>query len=681
MKTTYPASPRGDHVDVYLDASGAEVRVADPYRWLEDPDSPETRAWVQAQRVLTEAHLTDLPERHAYRARIRELWDAPAEGAPWQRGGQYFRQVNPGLLNQPLLQVAPSPRGPWRTLLDPNALSADGTVALASTSVSPQGRLLAYGTQSAGSDWVTWRVRDVESGEDRPDILEWSKFGGAAWLPDESGFYYAAYDAPASGGALTGTNRNQRLMLHRVGTAQAQDEVALSRPDQPDWGFRARVTNDGEYLVIHVWKGTARKNQVWVRPLGRAEAFRELVGDFRAAFEVLGNDGPLFYLHTDEDAPRGKVITWNLTTGERRDLVPEGPDALEQSALVPGGLLLLTLRDASHRLTLHDRTGAKVRDLPLPGPGAVETLHTQPDDPEVFLTFTSFLTRPAPYRLDVTGGSLEPLSTEIPAFDASKFEVTQEFAVSRDGTRVPMFIVAPRGLKRDGTNPTLLYGYGGFNNALKPAFNAARLAWVERGGVFVQANLRGGGEYGKDWHEAGTLERKQNVFDDFIACAEHLIRTGVTAPAHLGIHGRSNGGLLVGACMTQRPDLFGAAIPQVGVLDMLRYHQFTIGWAWASDYGRSDDPAMLGHLLAYSPLHALRAAAYPPTLIVTGDHDDRVVPGHSFKFGAQLQHVQQGDSPTLLRLETRGGHGAGKPTALLIDEWADILAFLEHHLR
>lgn len=681
MSTPYPESPRGDHADVYRDAEGREVRVPDPYRWLEDPDSPETRRWVQAQNERTEDFLSALPARAAYRERLTALWDYPRDGLPWERGGRYFRSFNPGLLAQPVLQTADSPSGPWRDLLDPNGLSGDGTVALMGASVSRDGARLAYATQSGGSDWLTWQVRDVASGQDVGGPLRWSKFSGAAWLPDGSGFFYSAYDAPGEGEALTGANRNQRLMFHRLGTAQGADELVLSRPDQPDWGFSADVTDDGAWLVVQVWLGTSPKNLLWVRPLGEhgpgSGDFQPLVDDFRAMFQVVGSDGDTLYLHTDEDAPLGKLTAWNIRTGERRDLIAQGVDKLEQVLTVPGGFLTVTLRDASHRLTLHDRAGQRQREIELPTLGTVMVSARQ-SSAEVFVAFTSFLQPTRPYRLELPGGALEPLADPALNFDAGAYEVTQEFAVSKDGTRVPMFIVARKGAPRDGSNRTLLYGYGGFGISLTPAFSASRLAWLERGGVFVQANLRGGGEYGESWHEAGTLERKQNVFDDFAACAEHLTRQGWTRPERLAIQGGSNGGLLVGASITQRPELFGAAVAQVGVLDMLRYHLFTIGWAWASDYGRSDDPDMFATLLAYSPLHNLtEGTRYPATLITTGDHDDRVVPAHSYKFAAELQRVQSGEAPTLIRIQTRGGHGAGKPTALLIEEAADIWAFLE----
>lgn len=534
---TYPDALRGEHVDVYTNASGSEVRVPDPYRWLEDPDAPETRAWVEAQNRVTEEVLARLPAREAYRGRLTELWNYAKSGTPWKRGARYFRQFNPGLLNQNVLEVADSPRGPWRTLLDANTLSEDGTVALMGNHISEDGERLAYSTQSGGSDWLTWRVRDVESGEDLPDRLEWSKFSGAAWHPDGSGFYYSAYSAPGEGEALTGSNRNQRLMFHRLGTEQTLDAVVMERPDQPDWGFGGSVTHDGRYLLIHVWMGTSPKNLLWVREIGSDGPFRELVSDFHAHYEVIGSDGPLLFVLTDDGAPRRRLLTWSLETGERREIVPEAGDALQEATLVPDGLLTLTLRNASHRLTLRARSGVPQREIGLPSLGSIVALSARPDSPEVFLGFTSFLHPTTPYALTLPDGTPEALAAPAVPFGADGYEVRQEFAQSRDGTRVPMFIVSRKGLGRDGANPTLLYGYGGFNISLTPAFSPSRLAWLERGGVFVYANLRGGGEYGEDWHQAGTLERKQNVFDDFISCAEHLIHTGITSPAHLGIQG------------------------------------------------------------------------------------------------------------------------------------------------
>ncbi|TSA80770.1 S9 family peptidase [Deinococcus detaillensis] len=685
----FPETRRGDHVELYQRLGGQEAALPDPYRWLEDAESPETRKWVEAQNEHAAAYLSAQPLWDIYRARLTELWNFPKSGVPWHRGASYFRTFNPGLLNQPRLEVAAGPHGPWRGLLDPNLLSEDGTVSLTAASVSRDGHWLAYSTQSGGSDWLTWQVRDVATGENGPDLIEWSKFSDATWHPDGSGFYYAAYDAPQPGEALTGTNRDQRLMFHRLGTAQADDQVVLSRSDQPDWGFRQiDITDDGRFLVVEVWLGTSRKNQLWVQELGSAQPFVELVGEFRAGYHLIGSEGDELLLLTDEDAPLNRVLRWNISTGERRDVLAQGAHQLDSVSLVKDGLLAVTLHDASHRLHLYSRSGERHGEIALPGLGTLQDLHTQPGDSEVFFGFDSFLAPLTPYRLQLPNTTPEVLGDTLSAQDTGAsqdtgaYEVTQTFIQSSDGTRVPYFLIAARTLTRDGTNPTLLYGYGGFGVSVLPSFNPGMLAWLERGGVFAVANLRGGGEYGTAWHQGGMLDSKQNVFDDFIAVAEHLISTGVTSAAHLGIQGVSNGGLLVGAAMTQRPELFAAAVPQVGVMDMLRYHLFTVGWSWASDYGRSDDPQMFDVLRAYSPLHNLREGTrYPATLITTGDHDDRVVPAHSYKFAAELQRCQASEAPTLIRIQTRAGHGAGKPTALLIEEAADLFTFLEVELK
>lgn len=668
---SYPAARRDDHTDDYHG-----VTVPDPYRWLEDSHGPETQSWTQAQNALTRRLLDDVPGRDAFARRLTRLWDFPKTGVPWQRGGHYFRFDNSGLQNQDVLYVADNLDGPWRELLDPNLLSADGTVALGSVSVSRDGRRLAYALSAGGSDWQTWRVRDVASGADLPETLAWSKFSGAAWDAGSGGFYYGRYPEPG-GDALTAANFGQQLYLHRAGTEQAQDELIYARPDQPEWGFDPQVSHDGRLLILRVWQGTDRRNLLFYKDLREGGEFVELVSGFEAGYGFVGNDGDTFYLHTDDGAPLGKLIAWNLGTGERRDLSPEGPDKLEDVRLVPGGFLALTLRDASHRLHRHTRNGALIGEVELPALGSLSALNTREDDAEAFFGFTSFLYPTTAFRLDLIGGETRALETPQLDFDPSLYETRQVFATSKDGTRVPMFVTHKKGLALSGDAPTLLYGYGGFNISLTPSFSVSRLPWLEMGGVYAVANLRGGGEYGEAWHAAGTLERKQNVFDDFFACAEYLIRAGYTRPDKLAIEGHSNGGLLVGAALTQRPELFGAALPGVGVLDMLRFQRFTIGWAWVPDYGSSDDPAQFEALLAYSPLHNLKAGTrYPATLITTGDHDDRVVPAHSFKFAAALQHAQRGDAPVLIRVQTRAGHGAGKPVTLVIEEQADIHAFL-----
>ncbi|MBB6097673.1 prolyl oligopeptidase [Deinobacterium chartae] len=672
---------RDDHVDTYHG-----VAVPDPYRWLEDPNSEETRAWIEAQNALTFAHLETLPERAFFRERLTRLWDYPKTGVPFERGGKYFVFRNSGLQNQDVLYVAEGLgvllEG-GRVLLDPNTLSEDGTAALRNLALSRDGRYLAYAVSRGGSDWQEWFVRSVESGEDLPDHLSWSKFGGAAWLPDGSGFLYSRYPAPREGESLTGANYGQELYLHRIGTAQEADELYYARPDQPEWGFAPVISEDGRYLVVHVWVGTDPRNRLFYRDLEAGGEMVELIPDLEAAYGFVANRGSTLYLISNLEAPRQRLIAVDLTAPGRenwRTVIPEREDVLQVVSAAGDEFLALHLRDASHRLTRYGYGGELLGEITLPTLGSVTDLNSRQGNAEVFFGFASFLFPARGYRLDLISDDVEVLPSSGPDFDPEAFETRQLFARSKDGTRVPMFVVHRKDLELNGQNPTLLYGYGGFNIALTPSFSITRLPWLEAGGVLVIANLRGGGEYGEEWHQAGTVHRKQNVFDDFIACAEHLIREGYTSPQHLAIQGGSNGGLLVGAAMTQRPDLFAVALPAVGVLDMLRFHRFTIGWAWVSDYGSSEDPEQFQTLLKYSPLHNLRpGVAYPATLITTGDHDDRVVPAHSFKFAAELQHVHAGDVPVLIRIQTKAGHGAGKPTRLVIEEYADIWAFAAHY--
>jgi len=680
MPTPFPPVPdvparRSDHADTY---HGHTVR--DPYRWLEDPNSAETRAFVDAQNARTRAALDPLPPRAALQERLTGLWNHARRQPLWERGGQYFQFRNDGLQDQNVLYVSDHADGQEaRVLLDPATFSDDGTVALNALSVSRDGRWLAYALSSGGSDWHEWRVRDVQTGTDLPERLPHGKFSGATWLPDSSGFLYNRYAPPASGEAYTATTDAPRVTLHRLHTDPAHDEVVLHRPDQPEWGFGTQVTDDGRFLIVTVTRGTARRNQLWVRSLQDpldGGAFTLLVPDFRASFRVVGSDGDDLYVHTDEDAPRGRLLSWNVRTGERRELLPEGPDLLNDVLTVPDGFVLHTLQDASSRLTLVDRDGGHARPVPLPGLGTVQALNGHATSSEVFVGLTGFLTPTATYRLDLTDAALHLLWQPDLGLDLAGYEVRQEFALSRDGTRVPMFIVGRTDALDGPPAPTLLYGYGGFDISLTPSFEVSRLAWLERGALLAVANLRGGGEYGREWHEAGTHARKQNVFDDFAACAEYLHARGYTTPAQLGIEGGSNGGLLVGATLVQRPDLIAAAVAHVGVMDMLRFQHFTIGWAWTSDYGSSDTPDGFEVLRRYSPLHTLTPARYPATLVTTGDHDDRVVPAHSYKFAAQLQHDQQGPAPVLLSVQTRAGHGAGKPARLVIEEKADMYAFL-----
>jgi prolyl oligopeptidase len=682
----YPAARASGQVDDYHGTP-----VADPYRWLEDTDSPETRAWIEAENRLTFDFLGRIPERGEIRRRLAELWDYPKCWAPVRRGDRYFQLRNTGLQNQDALYVMDSLEGEARLLLDPNELSADGTVALTGWAASEDGGRLAYATSAGGSDWLTWRVRDVSTGTDLPDAIEWSKFSVASWRGDGSGFYYSRYDAPPPGQDLLGANYNQKLFFHRLGEPQAQDRLVYERPDQPEWGFDGRVTRDGAHLVVSVWQGTDVRNRVFYQDLADGGPMVELIPDLEAAYGFVGNDGPVFYLRTDLDAPRGRLIAVDIAHPERanwRTLVPESEDTLETVTMVHDEFIALYLHDAHHQLKRFSLDGRFLGEIALPGLGSIPSngeflnLTGRREDAVMFYGFWSFLVPLSVYRYDFGRGESERVWAPALDFDTGPYVTRQVFVTSKDGTRVPMFLTHRRDLALDGQNRTLLTGYGGFNIALVPRFVVDRLAWLERGGVLAWANLRGGGEYGEEWHRAGMRANKQNVFDDFIACAEYLIAEKITSPSRLAIMGGSNGGLLVGAAITQRPDLFGAAVPAVGVMDMLRFHKFTIGWAWVSDYGSADDPEQFKTLLAYSPLHTIKPGTrYPATLITTGDHDDRVVPGHSFKFAATIQRAQAGDAPILIRIQTRAGHGFGKPTAMLIDEAADIWAFLLHVLE
>jgi len=676
----YPTARKSDVVDDYHG-----TRVPDPYRWLEDPDSPESRAWIEAQNRLTEAYLAAIPARTAIRDRLTKLWNYPKYGTPFRKGGRYFFFKNDGLQNQSVLYKQASLTAQPETLLDPNLLSEDGTVALSTLAVTDDGRLLAYGTSASGSDWEEFRVRDVAMGKDRPDHLKWIKFSGASWTKDGAGFFYSRYPEPTDK-ALTDVNRFQKLYYHRLGTDQAQDVLVYERPDQPDWGMNAEVTDDGRYAVLQVWLGTDRRNRVYYldlkqakRPKVTGEVVR-LLDDFDASYSFVGNDGPVFYFLTDLDASRKRVIAIDTRHPERahwREIIPQSTDVLEGIQIIHDTFVAQYMHDASSRLRLVALDGRPVKQLELPTLGSIGGISGERKDEEMFYAFTSFLYPTTIFRYDFKTGATSVFKAPTIDFDPSRYETKQVFYASKDGTRVPMFITHKKGLRLDGSNPTYLYGYGGFNISLTPAFSVAVLAWLELGGVYAVPNLRGGGEYGEEWHQAGMHDKKQNVFDDFIAAAEFLIAQGYTSTPKLAIAGGSNGGLLVGAAITQRPDLFGAALPAVGVMDMLRFHKFTIGWAWVTDYGSADSAAQFPYLYKYSPLHNIQAGTrYPATLVTTADHDDRVVPGHSFKFTAALQAAQAGPQPVLIEIETKAGHGAGKPTSKLIEEQADRFAFL-----
>ncbi len=674
----YPVARIGGQVDSYFGTD-----IPDPYRWLEDLDSAETTAWVEAQNTLTQSWLAELPARDTLRQRLLVLTDYERFSAPLRHGDRYFFQHNTGLQNQAVLFWQQGLDGPPQLLLDPNTLSADGTVALVGRGVTDDGTLMAYAIAEAGSDWVTWRVRDVASGHDTEDRIEWSKFSGAAWLPDNAGFFYQAYQRLADivvDQALKSVNHFHKVFFHRLGTSQSEDTLVFDRPDDKELNLGAGVTDDGRYLLISQSRGTSPNNQITVVDL-TSKQIHKLIDTEEATFDPISNDGTLFWFRTTLDAPNGKVIAIDLAHPERaawQTVIPQSHYHLDAVTMVNDTFIAQYLADAQTHIQLHTRTGAFLANLTLPAIGTAVGFSGKRTDTETFYTFTNFTAPATIYRLDLPTATSTLYRAPKLAFDPTAFETTQLFATSKDGTRVPLFVSHRKGLALDGQNPTLLYGYGGFGISLQPTFSPSYILWMEQGGLYAQANLRGGGEYGEAWHAAGTRLRKQNTFDDFIACAEHLIALGYTSPPKLAIQGGSNGGLLTAACSLQRPDLFAAAIVQVGVLDMLRFDQFTIGWAWKSDYGSpSDNEEEFRALYAYSPLHNLHPGTpYPATLITTADHDDRVFPAHSFKYAAALQSAQSGPNPILIRIETRAGHGAGMPLSKRIDLTTDEFTFL-----
>ncbi len=674
----YPETRTVDQVDDYHG-----TKVADPYRWLEQDvrESPEVAAWVEAQNRLTFAWLDRLPQRDAIRRRLTELWNFERFSPPMKAGDQYAFFRNDGLQNQSVLYIQDSLDAEPRVLIDPNTWSDDGTVALADVEFSRNGRYLAYGIQDGGSDWRTWKVLDIRTQQVLPDELQWVKFSDVVWAPDSSGFWYARYDAPDEGSRFQSLNLNQKVFFHRVGTPQAEDRLVYARPDHPEWGFGIDVSDDGRFLILTVWKGTDDRYRIVVIDRQNPDAAPiDLIDNFDHEYTFIGSEESRLFFQTTLNAPRRRVIVIDMDRPDPsawKEIVPESSDPLISVDIVGRCLLAVSLHDASTQVRQYRLDGTPVRTVRLPGIGSASGFTGRIDDTETFYSFSSFATPPSTFRYDVTTGESRLLRQAQVDFDPNDYVTRQIFYESRDGTRIPMFIVHKQGVRQNGRNRVLLYGYGGFSIPLTPRFRVSRLAWMEMGGVFAMPSLRGGGEYGEAWHRAGTKLNKQNVFDDFIAAAEWLIENNWTTPSRLAIQGGSNGGLLVGACMTQRPDLFGACLPAVGVMDMLRFHRFTAGRFWVDDYGSADDPEEFRALLAYSPLHNLKPGIrYPSTLITTADTDDRVVPGHSFKFAAMLQKCHSGPNPVLIRIETRAGHGAGKPTEKIIQEVADQWAFL-----
>jgi prolyl oligopeptidase len=657
------------------------TKVADPYRWMEDTDDPEVAAWLRAQASRTRAYLDALPALPGITRQLDTLIRLPTSGLPQHRGTQWFRTRNDGEEQQAVLVVSDQPIGAERVLIDPNPLAADGSTALADAVPDRSGRLLAFSYTEAGSDWNTWRVRDVESGIERADVVRWSKFSSPRWLPDASGFLYTAFDAP-DGNEFTSRNAAERVQLHRLGTDQADDEVVLALPDEPEVNFWPEITEDGRWLVIHATRGTEYETRVWVRDLFAPDSpLRPVIPEADAAWSLIGSSGTSLLMLTDRDAPLGRIVALDAESGAVTELVAERSDTLEDGTVAGGRLVLSWLRDASSRLTLHRLDGAEMCEVTLPGLGSVVGLEAREDESLLHVGFTSFGRPPGVLAVDVESGEVSTAFS--PAGEPTADLVVEQVRVtSKDGTEIPVFLLhRPDVRAGTGPHPAWLYGYGGFRIPMTPTFEPTRFSFAAAGGVVAVACLRGGGEYGSAWHDAGRLANKQNVFDDAIAVAEHLVHSGWTSAAKLAVSGRSNGGLLAGALLTQRADLFACVVPEVGVLDMLRFANWTIGQAWVSDYGDPyADAEQFATLFAYSPLHRLRPdAEYPPVLVLTSDHDDRVVPAHSVKFAARLQAVVEENSVALLRVAAAGGHGHGRSQDALVTERADVLAFVATH--
>jgi len=682
------ATHRGPQVD---DHHGE--LVADPYRWLEDTNDAETLKWVKRQNERTEAFLSQVPTREAIRARLTQIWDYPKSGAPFERGGRWFQARNSGLQDQSVLYVMTAPEDEdGEVLLDPNLLSDDGTVAVPDIAVSEDGSLLAYATSAAGSDWTTWHVREVATKVDRADLVEWSKFGTASWRRDGTGFYYSAIEKPKAGEEYTGKVGELRIFFHALGTAQSDDDLVFEAPPGLGWIPHASVSEDGNFLVVSISIGTASQNRLEVLDLsGPKLEFVPLVDDFSCSAEPVANVGTTFFLVTDDSAPRQRLVTVDLERPGRqnwREVLGEAEAVLLGARNCGGRLVCHYLQDACSRLSVFELDGSPVCELPLPalasvvqGNGGGSGIEGRAESSVAHFEVSSFTDPGTLWSHDLVTGQTRVLRAAASHIATTDDYVSEQIMVTAsDGARVPLFLTRRHDVTPGGDVPVLLYGYGGFNIAITPKFDKANTLFVERGGVLAVAVLRGGGEYGRGWHDAGRLAQKQRVFDDFCDCARWIASSGWSRPEKIAINGASNGGLLVGACLTQHPELFGAAVPEVGVMDMLRFDKFTIGWAWKSDFGDPDDPEQYRWLRAYSPLHNIEPGTdYPPTLVMTGDHDDRVVPGHSFKFAAALQAGQRPDDPTplLIRVGTSAGHGLGKPTSKSIAERTDVLAFLD----
>ena len=675
---SYPVTKKVDTVDVYF---GTEV--PDPYRWLEDDNSDETKEWVKAENEVTFAYLSKIPFRQKIKERLTQIWDYPKKSAPFKQGGRWFVSKNDGLQNQSAYYMLDSLGGREKLILDPNTLSDDGTVALTNFKVSKDGKYLAYGIAKAGSDWNEFFVMNLETGEKLADRIQWVKFSGISWLND--GFYYSRYPAPEEGNALKGVNEDSKVYYHIVGTEQSEDKLYYEDTSHPDWGFGAYLTEDEKYMIISVTESTSG-NAFYIKneEISNSQIIK-VVEDFDYDFSVIDHDNGSLLVMTNYQAPKYKIISIDPNNIDRenwKDVIPEQEEVLTSISIVGGKIIAQYMKDAHDIAKVYDIKGTYLYDIDLPIIGSLSGFGGKKEDTFTFYTLTSFTSPSVVYKYDIKNNTSEFYQKSAIDFDGSEYVTKQIFYESKDGTKVPMFIVHKKDIEYDGTNPTLLYGYGGFNISLTPSFSIRNTIWLENGGVYALANLRGGGEYGEDWHKAGTLMQKQNVFDDFIAAAEYLINENYTSADKLAIMGGSNGGLLIGAVLNQRPELFKVAFPAVGVMDMLRYHKFTIGRYWATDYGTSEDsPEMFNYLLNYSPVHTIKSnVEYPAVMVTTADHDDRVVPAHSFKYIATLQEKYKGKNPVLIRIETNAGHGAGTPTSKYIEEYTDYWSFAFYNM-
>ena len=680
-KLSYPPAPKIDQVDDYHG-----TKIVDPYRTLENADSPATQQWIEEENKLTADYLAKTPGREAIKEQLTQLWNYEKFSGFIKAGSNYFYFHNSGLQNQPVLFTQTSLHASPRELLDPNQYRRDGTAALNGRSVSWNGKLLGYGVAQAGSDWTEWHVREVATGKDLPDVIRWTKSGGVSWTPDDGGFYYERYPEPPADQLLTVAAANQKVYFHKLGDPQSADKLIYERPDLPTSFVFSTLMEGGRYLIFYVASGASGKNMLFYQDLKTDPGHTiDLIPTEEHTYQPFANVGSTLYVLTNDGAPRSKVIAIDLEHPARdkwKDIVPERDETLDEAQLADGKLLLSYMKDAHSVARVTTADGTPISEVPMPGIGTAAWSPARLHDKEMFYSFAGFTFPPAYYRLSLDTLKSEAIHASKVAVDVSGLETKQVFYNSKDGTRIPMFVCYKKGLKLDGQNPTMLYAYGGFNVAITPAFSPTIMEWLQMGGVYASANLRGGSEYGEAWHQAGMKANKQNVFDDFIAAGEWLIANKYTSTPKLAISGASNGGLLVGAVLDQRPDLFGAAMPAVGVMDMLRFHKFGFGMAWAQEYGSPDNAEDFKVIRRYSPLQNIRPGVqYPATLITTSDHDDRVMPGHSLKFAATLQQAQEGPAPILLRVETRAGHGAGKPTSKQIDEWVDRFVFLKMALR